>query len=83
MSRTDGGTASYCLGIIAMLRTMQSERDRLLLREEIERLKRLRYSFQGDTEEERLGVDRWILGVMIVEERQTVKNRKGKKGGRT
>ena len=45
-----------------MLRTMESERDRLMLREEILRLKVRRFSFQGETLEEQLGVDRWVLG---------------------
>lgn len=40
-----------------MLRTVARERDRLLLRQEVERLKRLGYSFQGDTEGAALGVD--------------------------
>ncbi len=52
-----------------MLRTA-TDYDRLLLRREIERLKALGFSFKGDTEAERLGIDAWVLGVAVVEEKQ-------------
>ena len=50
--------------------------DKVLLQEEIRRLELRGFSFQGKTDEERLGVDRWVLGVAIVEEREGQK-RKG------
>ena len=62
-----------------MLRTMDSERDRLLLQQEMRRLQAKGYSFQGQTEAEKLGVDRWVLSVGIVEE--GLKSTKPKKGG--
>ena len=43
--------------------------DRYLLRLEIERLKALGFSFKGETEEEQLGIDAWVLSVGVVEEK--------------
>ena len=62
-----------------MLRTFDSERDRLLLRQEVERLKAKGYSFQGETESERLGVDAWVLSVGLVEERKPWRGLEGRK----
>ena len=52
-----------------MLRTA-NDYDRWLLQQEMDRLKALGFSFKGDTEAERLGIDAWVLGVAVVEEKQ-------------
>lgn len=56
-----------------------SELDRFMMREELRRLEARGFSFKGKTEEEKLGVDKWILGVAVVEEKSS-KSRKGKHG---
>ena len=55
--------------------------DKVLLQEEMRRLQLRGFSFRGDTEAERLGFDRWVLGVAVVEERERkAKKRKGATG---
>ena len=51
--------------------------DRVLLLNELDRMKQRGYSFQGETEDKRLGVDSWVRGVKVVEEKQRPK-KKGK-----
>ena len=58
-----------------MLRTMESERHRLLLLREIDRLRMERYSFQGENLEKQLGCDAWVLGVAVVEGKPTRERR--------
>ena len=50
--------------------------DKVLLQEEMRRLALRGFSFRGETEEARLGVDRWVLGVAVVEERGSKKRKK-------
>lgn len=53
---------------MAQLRLL-SDYDRLLMLNELDRLKQRGFSFQGKTEAEKLGVDAWILEVKVVEEK--------------
>ena len=61
---------------------MADEQDRLLLRYEMDLLRKRGFRFEGATEQEKLGVDRWILGVAVVEEksRKTSGRKKGDHG---
>ena len=56
--------------------------DKFLLQEEMRRLEACGFSFQGQTEEEKLGVNHWILRVGVVEEREKAKkHRRGELNG--
>ena len=56
-----------------------SEHDRLMLEEEIRRLRKRGFSFKGETIQQQLGVDAWILGVGVVDDKKINKPKNGGK----